>query len=287
MNSTKIEYVDMTWNPVTGCSPEYACWQYCWARRMAEGRLRGRCGYDSDHPFRPTFHPDRLDQPAKLKKPKRIAVCFMGDLWADDVKPEWRAAVIRATNAAPQHQYFFLTKRIEKAAKEIYWLAMPNFWLGTTITNQTEADERLPWLLKAVCLHRWVSIEPMRGPVCLRNHLRTLFCPPDIHWVVLGGGPEPLHPEWVRDVRDQCAAVGVPFHFKQWGSWQNGSSRDGRNEIMLNDGRHGKTYIDLGTENINSTKWALLKPTMMSRVGRRAAGRILDGRTHDEVPDHV
>jgi len=248
MNQTKIDYVDASWNPVTGCTDELPCWSYCWARKMAT-RLRGRCGYDAMEPFKPTFHRDRLVEPAGMKKSRRIAVCFMGDLWHTGVKVADRAAVIRATNLAPQHTYLFLTKRVERAAEEINWLASPNLWIGTSIANQREANKRVYHLLRCEALHRWLSIEPMNGPIDLHGGPVPKWWNWNggIDWVVLGGGPFPIHPRWVRLVRDQCQAAGVAFWFKQWGN-----------------------FTAMGT-----------------RVGKKAAGNLLDGREWHEVPKGI
>ena len=171
-------------------------------------RQRGRNGYPADDPFRPTFHADRLGEPARHKRAKRIAVCFMGDLWNDLVPGKWRSAVFYAAAKAPQHTYLFLTKRPQNAADEIDWRGSPNLWIGTSADDQATYDERMPHLMRC---HgkRWLSAEPLRGPLNLRSWIRHL------DWVVVGGGPFPVHPDWVRSVRDQCQAAGVPFFMKQ------------------------------------------------------------------------
>jgi protein gp37 len=237
MNATKIQYCDMSWSPVTGCTDELPCWAYCWARRMA-ARQRGRNGYPADEPFRPTFHPDRLGEPARHKKPKRIAVCFMGDIFNAAVPRKWRYEVMRAVKSAPQHTYLFLTKRPHLAADEIYWPEYPNLWIGTSVDDQATADARIPHLLRCMAANRWLSIEPMRGPVDLRSECRPwgkhgawAANLSRLHWLVLGGGPFPVHPDWVRSVRNQCQAAGVPFFFKQWGGVRKreaGRMLDGR-----------------------------------------------------------
>jgi len=111
---TKIEYLDATWNPVTGCTKVSMGCTNCWAERMSR-RLAGRCGYPADDPFRVTFHPDRLDWPIRRRKPLRIGVCFMGDLFHEDV-PDWEIAKIFAVMALAQHTFQILTKRSKRMA---------------------------------------------------------------------------------------------------------------------------------------------------------------------------
>lgn len=173
---TKIEWAQETWNPITGCTPVSEGCQHCYARRMAT-RLRGRCGYPADDPFRVTFHPDRLGQPLKWKKPRMIFVCSMGDLFHDLPPPEgsWPIVdrILRVCNDCPQHIFLLLTKRIEHAW---YYFRSPvyngnysrsellgkNIWLGVTAENQQRADERIPILLQIPAAVRFVSVEPMR-----------------------------------------------------------------------------------------------------------------------------
>jgi len=186
-------------------------------------------------------------------------------------------------------------------------------WLGTTCEDQDRANERISHLLATPAAVRFVSLEPMLGPIefdwcqecgshglgrhgsgepdtdgCERECGPSCLMPP-LDWVICGGesgpGARPMHPEWARSVRDQCIAAGVPYFFKQWGAWQDGSSRSGKNEIALLDGRHGETPEALGFAPVDAIGWGALRPTMMSRVGKHRAGRELDGRTWDEMPE--
>jgi protein gp37 len=276
MNQTKIDYVDLSWNPVTGCTNELPCWSYCWAKKTAM-RLRGRAGYPADEPFRITFHLDRLNEPQQIKTSKRIAVCFMGDLWHTGVKVADRAAVIRATNLAPQHTYLFLTKRIHRAAEEINWLALPNHWIGTSVANQREANERVYDLLRCKAVHRWLSVEPMQGPVEITatygTHDALLS---RIDWVIAGGGPFPVHPDDFRSVRDQCAAANVPFWFKQWGNW-------GPEDLRRMRSPAGRDRVFERAFDI-ATRHRFNDDTNVYRVGKKVAGHLLDGREWHEVP---
>jgi len=149
----------------------------------------------------------------------------------------------------------------------------PNVWPGLTICNQQEADEKIPVFLQ-VPGKKFLSIEPMLGEIDLSEWMGRAPHPVDcghsyafsvFDAVILGGetgpGARPCHPDWIRSIRDQCAAAGVPFFFKQWGEWAIGESKDFRRY----------------PEDISTGQY-------MIRVGRKAAGRLLDGRTHDELP---
>jgi protein gp37 len=199
-------------------------------------RLRGRFGYSHDAPFRVTFHRDRLDQPQRWKRPRRVFVCSMGDLWHPDVEAVDRAAVIRATNLAPQHTYLFLTKRPERFDGD--WSGQANFWLGTTVEDQQRADERIPHLLRAKAVVRFLSIEPMLGPVDFYTSWLARYrsrCSglrymnpkaagshdvlPGIDWVIIGCESGPVRrdcdPAWMMAVVAQCQKAGVPVLVKQ------------------------------------------------------------------------
>jgi protein gp37 len=280
---TKIEYVDVSWNPITGCLPELPCWVYCWARKMAL-RQRGRNGYPANTPFAPTFHRERLAEPQFLKRPKRIAVSFMGDLWNRGVRVDDRCAVIRATNLAPQHTYVFLTKRIERAADEIEWLGSSNFWFGTSIEDQPTAEERLSHLARCRAAIRWVSVEPMQGPVDLSPWLMYL------DWVVAGGGPFQVHPDWIRRLRDQCHTAHVPFFFKQWGDWiPISQTPDGwldanstpRKPTRRDPDPSPKCRFREYTFGLGGNPGPV---QTCFRVGKKVAGRSLDGREWSQFP---
>jgi len=219
MNHTGIEWTTYTWNPVTGCSPISAGCDHCYARRMAY-RLRGRCGYPSDDPFRITFHPDRLDEPLKLKKPSLIFVCSMGDLFHRLVEHEWRLRVFEAMANASHHHYLILTKR-PRLARVFFqtcedWdpTEWPNVWLGVTAENQATADKRIPQLFDIPAAGHFISVEPMLGPIDMARYLDICGrCPTCQHWEleanydVLGADPghvfcNTCHAEVEPDWRD-------------------------------------------------------------------------------------
>ena len=244
MSKTKIEWTEYSWNPVSGCTPISEGCQNCYARRMAK-RLRGRCGYPADEPFKVTLHPEKLAEPLKWRKPRKIFACSMGDLFHESVPESWILAVYTAMEKCPQHTFLILTKRIHRAAEVLNKFTgrswpLPNVWLGVTAENQQRADERIPILLEIPAAVRFVSVEPMLGPIRLQRD--WLMCPggaeyghgmsltrvhaggccdrhPRIHWVICGSESGPNHRktkiEWIRDLREQCISANVPFFLKQ------------------------------------------------------------------------
>ncbi|MFB3894310.1 MAG: phage Gp37/Gp68 family protein [Phycisphaerae bacterium] len=327
MSATKIEWADATWNPITGCTPISAGCRGCYAKRMAN-RLRGRCGYPADEPFKPTFHPDKLDEPLRWKKPRRIFVCSMGDLFHEDVSAEWIAKVLAIVKLCPQHTFMVLTKRPERmhwffvsssvirALHERETTILSNLWLGTTCEDQAAADERLPWLLRCPSAVRFVSHEPALGAVdwtpwldplgqesCINcgaderryltateraemrySKLGDALCrecgeiahatgyDDGIDWLITGAptgpGAPPMHPDIARSDRDQCAAAGVPWFFKGWGEWRSWNTTSNREiEALPFDPPHCEAFGEV-----------------FVRVGRKRAGRRLDGKEHNEFP---
>lgn len=166
---SRIEWTDATWSPVTGCTPVSEGCRNCYARRMAY-RLRGRCGYPKDEPFRVTLHPERLEEPLRWKKPKRVFVCSMGDLFHPDVPSKYIQSILKtifytAGRLNKGHVYMILTKRPERMRDEIvtfiknksrfYHLTkISGLWLGVTAENQQAADERIPILLQTPAADR-------------------------------------------------------------------------------------------------------------------------------------
>ncbi|MCG8633757.1 MAG: phage Gp37/Gp68 family protein [Desulfobacterales bacterium] len=235
MNKTGIEYLDYTWNITHGCSKESPGCKNCWAERMAR-RLAamGSPGYDPDDPFRVTYHEDRLRQPLKLRKHSRIGVSFMGDLFHPLVAVETIRRIFQIIFMT-EHTFFILTKRPARMAKVLGMVfedhtleEADNVWFGVSAENQEQADRRIPALLELPVPNRWVSVEPMLGPVDIHQYmvcescLDPLVCwcgDPRIKWVVCGcesgPGARPMSLDWAQSLAGQCGRANTPFMFKQ------------------------------------------------------------------------
>jgi protein gp37 len=241
--STGIPYLNETWSPITGCSGK-GCKAHCWAREMVR-RFPDIHGTENEWewldpcpiPFtKPQFHADRLDKPTHWKRPRRVGVCFMGDWMDDQVQCGWIDRILDMICFNARHQFFTLTKQPQNLEKKIYSHCpesparelgggdyLPNLWNGVSITDQEDADRMIPDLLK-VPGKRWVSYEPMLGPVDFSDYLPIetiggveLENWPS--WIVLGceSGPKrrSCDPQWMLDVVRQCKAAGVPVYVKQ------------------------------------------------------------------------
>jgi protein gp37 len=239
VNRTAIEWTDYTWNPVTGCwgpggTPEKPnrC-PYCYAHKLAK---RFYHGYPPGDSFAPLFMPDRLSEPAKVKKPSKIFVSSMGDLFGDWVPDEWIAEVQQTAHDTPQHTFQFLTKNPKRLKDFNPWPS--NCWVGTTVTNQEDADERLPWLLQADAPVRFVSHEPLLGETNIvpfitqeyspeeKDRIRAFGCAvpnrfvlqDTIHWAIIGAmtGPGAVKVEaaCVVNLEYQYQMAGVPVFEK-------------------------------------------------------------------------
>lgn len=270
-DNTGIEWTDATWNPVTGCEKVSPGCDHCYALTLAE-RFRGAPGHYFEHGFDVQLRPDKLDLPLRWRRPRRIFVNSMSDLFHKDIPDEYIARVFAVMAFAPQHTFQLLTKRHARMRsllsspgfEMLLWAAMvdlpaarakpdvlcidfepvdwplPNVWLGVSVENQQWADTRIPALLATPAAVRFISAEPLLGPVA--------FPAESLDWVIVGGesgkGARPMHPGWARQIRYQCELVGTPFLFKQWGSHDE----------------HGNP------------------------MSKHKAGRELDGRLHDGYP---
>lgn len=292
-----------------------------------------------------------LLKPLKRRKPTMYFVNSMGDLFHEDVPDEWIDRVFAVMALCPQHTFQVLTKRADRMREYMQplktgrrrlfmitdlagWLMedgdhaafdvryqtdwpLPNVWLGVSVEDQTRADERIPALLDTPAAVRFVSAEPLLGPVDLTPDLYPVTVKrsgsigpprlfhPALDWVIVGGesGPKarPMHPDWARSLRDQCVSAGVPFFFKQWGEWlpigQNGfnhwsavTPRDskgiGRGNAHFNDSMGGP---ETNIIKNRPTKY-VLTPQQYSGwqcccVGTKAAGNLLDGVEWQQMPE--
>lgn len=261
--STGIEWTEDTWNPTTGCTKLSAGCANCYIERTPPFRIAGRKFVHGDIPLQ--FHADRLDAPLHWKKPRRVFVNSMSDLFHEDVPDEFIDRVFAVMALCPQHTFQVLTKRAERMrdymvaldrairlptnpfprwrseAEEILSVRgdtttivtaiwpLPNAWLGVSVENQHFADERIPLLLEMPAVVRFVSCEPLLGPVDLQEFVpgyswlrseHPMDAPLD--WVIVGGesGPQarPCDVAWVRSIVAQCKAAGVPVFVKQLGA---------------------------------------------------------------------
>ena len=306
---TKIEYLTKTWNPIAmrctkvseGCRN---CWHLAMAKRHAANptiRPDVRAARAGGKPF---LNVDELRAPLYWKKKQRIGVQYMGDLFHEDISDEDLFAVWDIFDQTT-HDYLVLTKRPQRMHDFLRALneQMPNVWLGVSCENQQAADERIPLLLQTPAAVRFVSVEPMLGPVDLGKSCGCgYYCDPaedgyghhdhpfwtpgrraPIDWVVCGGesgpGARPMHPDWVRSSRDQCAEAGVPFLFKQWGEWFPRDQWKHNPDLILpdDDAAYRETSRTHLFEDMN-------RSLPVHRVGKKAAGRVLDGRTWNEMP---
>ena len=290
-----IEWTEATWNPVTGCSVKSPGCKNCYAMRLAGTRLKNhpsREGLTQPGPLGPVwtgevrFNSEWLQQPLQWSRARMIFVCAHGDLFHESVPDEWIDKVFAVMALAEQHTFQVLTKRAERAREYFAhpmrdtligvqvsrlhlertgspvscWsgLPLPNVWLGVSVERRKEWDERVELLRQIDAEVRFVSAEPLIDSLGLLDLA-------GIHWVIVGGesgpGARPMHPGWVRSIRDQCVAAGTSFFFKQWGQWS--PTDRGRTVVLKTPGLYDYPLLP---------------------VGKATAGRQLDGLTWSEMP---
>ena len=216
-DKSTIEWTDATWNPVTGCTKVTRGCDNCYAERFAE-RFRGTLGHHFESGFDLTLRPERLSQPLRWKRPRMIFVNSMSDLFHKDIPKDFIDRVFDTMEAADRHVFQVLTKRSSLMGDYLRHrygseLTPRHIWCGVSVEDGT-ATARVQHLQKAPVLVRFLSVEPLLGPVGDMDI-------EGISWVIVGGesGPKarPMKLPWVLDIRDLCAREGVPFFFKQWG----------------------------------------------------------------------
>ena len=363
---SRIEWCDATWNPVVGCSPVSAGCVNCYAARMAHRlgnnpatpQYAGLTGPDGRWLGQARMAQGHFNDPLTWRRPRRIFVCSMGDLFHESLHPVFVDNVVARMIMAPRHQYMVLTKRPERmrdyflseetpgrllrvsgvlsriapeATPNLPW-PLPNVTLMTSIEDQSSVGSRLPPLLEcgAQGWRTGVSIEPMIGPVDVSPYLQDIIHQDEIglagrngplitangitdhdpwmrglSWVICGGengrGARPMHPDWVRSLRDQCKDAGVPFFFKGWGEW--GTTRfDIRDGLPAWDVFHSfehycakaptrmckgdKLICPDGHVPTSGCKEGKTYPmAIITRVGKRKSGRLLDGVEYNQIPE--
>lgn len=215
-NTSKIEWTEQTWNPVTGCTKVSPGCKHCYAETMAM-RLQamGASGYENG--FALTLMPDRLEQPITRKKPTIYFVNSMSDLFHESVPFNYIDRVFNTIRITPQHTYQVLTKRAVRMAEYFESRKVPdNAWIGVSVEDRKYGKPRIAVLQSIKAKTRFLSVEPLLedlGQIRLRG----------IHWVIVGGesgaGARPMSEDWVINIKEQCLDRGVKFFFKQWGAF--------------------------------------------------------------------
>lgn len=361
-----IEWCDSTFNPWLGCTKVSPGCDHCYAEARLDTRLHV-VGWGAGQPRKRTSAKNWRD-PEKWNKDgylrctacnwrgerkdtvnfgdcplcegrvenarRRVFCASLADVFDNEVPPQWRGELWALVKATPNLDWLILTKRIGNARGMAPADGFPpNVWLGATIVNQEEADRDIPKLLATPAAVRFLSMEPLLGPVDLTNvappvvegrtwHGIDAITPANrelrgcVDWVIVGGESghhaRPMHPDWPRSLRDQCAAAGVPFLFKQWGEWRPISemedadynplyrsrvkAREGQDQGALDDSYGRVCTVPDGIIHADGSLHDVVAPMAFQqgtgamqtfRVGKKAAGRLLDGRTHDGFPDGV
>lgn len=229
MKTTKIEWTDKTWNPITGCTKYSAGCAHCYAETMSR-RLHAMGVAKYQREFELTLHEDNLQEPFSWRKAHNIFVCSMSDLFHEKVPFEFIDKVMATIRQTPQHRYQILTKRAERMAEYFETRAVPeNVWVGVTVEAES-SKQRIDCLRQIPASVHFLSCEPLLeslGQIDLKG----------IEWVIVGGesGPQarPMKEEWVLDIMQQCERQGAAFFFKQWGTW-------GRDGVKRNKHANGK-----------------------------------------------
>jgi protein gp37 len=317
---SKIEWTQASWNALVGCTIVSPGCTHCYAMRMAarQEAMGTRHYYGTTRKVKKravwtgmvnVAPDDTLLKPLRWKRPRMIFVNSMSDLFHEAVP--WRVIdrVFQVMELAEKHTFQVLTKRAQvmreylrnsrRAQSARVW-PLPNVWIGVSAERQKEADERIPDLLATPAAVRFLSAEPLLGPIDLtriRHQLAGVsfkidnsLCAADslnkgreqvrLDWVICGGesGPRarPMHPQWARDLRDQCVTAGVPFFFKQNGEFAPTLTTDFADGIVA-------AWPD-GIIASGSGKYHGGDGEILRRLGKKVAGRMLDGRTWDEMP---
>jgi protein gp37 len=232
--TSHIEWTEMTWNPVTGCSKISSGCKHCYAERMAK-RLQAMGSVRYENGFRLTLHPDLVDAPKSWKKPRLVFVNSMSDLFHQAVPTEFIQRVFQTMKDCPQHTFQILTKRSKRLRELSHVLPWPsNVWMGVSVED-SRVIQRITDLAEVPAKVRFLSCEPLIGPL-KRLPLEG------IHWVIVGGesgpGARAMHQNWVESIHHQCRHADVAFFFKQWG----GVRKDITGPVL-----HGRTYDEMPT----------------------------------------
>jgi protein gp37 len=306
---TKIEWAHHTFNPWWGCVKVSPGCENCYALTLSK-----RYGHNVWGPAKTTSR--RMMSEAYWKQPlkwnraaqavgtrARVFCASMADVFEEHPGVvEARARLFALIEATPNLDWLLLTKRPENIMRlmprqwdESFYGIPANVWLGTSVEDQRRADERIPHLLRVPARIRFLSCEPLLGPVNLDHYLIDDWTRigndvhyhehPPIHWLIVGGesghGARPMHPDWTRALRDQAVAAGIVFHFKQWGEWLpfERCGVEGEGSYAAADGR--LIPVDLLMRHAHE----IHNDSGIVKLGKHAAGRLLDGREWNELPE--
>ena len=306
--NTKIEWTDHTFNPWIGCTKVSPGCDHCYAENLMDTRM----GVASWRPGAERVRTKEANWKMPLRwnaqadafmaqhgRRQRVFCASLADVFDNAVEPAWRDDLWALIRETPNLDWLLLTKRIGNVLgmlpMDFNPHTYPHVWLGATIVNQPEADRDITKLLAVNARVRFLSMEPLLGPVNLHAWLCThgdtakpeqhigSWCTPrndSVSWVIVGGesgpGARPMHPDWARSLRDQCEAAGVPFLFKQWGEWMPTIREGDTVKLVFEKG------APHGPDQPAFHDWP--DGQGAARVGKKASGRLLDGRTWDGFP---
>jgi protein gp37 len=338
-DNSHIEWTDATWNYIVGCSKVSPGCKFCYFMELHTRRHEAwKAGRWPDAP--PQYHfpwttiqkfAARLDVPLRWKRPRKIFVNSLSDLFHDEVSEETIAEMFGVMAMCQRHTFQILTKRPERMERVIKGMdakgciqkafrtlgsaqplcdssfdwPLPNVWLGVSVESQQYAVERIPYLLRTRAAKRFLSCEPLLGQLDLEDlivnvkpghewHFNCLECDVDVRddlefrgatidWVIAGGesgkGARPMHPLWVRLLRNQCVFAEVPFFFKQWGEWSPHPTPPIRGEYT-----GGGVFVKPDGKLGNQGDFWDGKAQAMDRLGKKKAGALLDGKEYREIP---
>ena len=321
VENSKIEWTDHTHNEWIGCAKVSPGCEHCYAETLMDTRygrvkwgVNGTRVLTSEANRRKPFSWDRAAKKSGVRY--RVFCSSLSDVFENrnELIP-WRQRLFHTISQTPNLDWLILTKRPENVMhfafqQQLWWPSdsIPeNIWIGTSVENQKAADERIPHLLNIPAAVRFLSAEPLLGPLDLspwfdwternfREALSRILEGNLIHWVIVGGesghDARPMHPEWVRSIRDQCQAAGVAFFFKQWGEWWPLSQGCGDE-----DSDAGKPLGFVRRDGQCTRAASPYEPgcpcdcipgeAPVIRIGKKAAGRLLDGREWSEFPSSL
>lgn len=340
--NTGIEWTDATFNPWIGCTRVSPACDHCYAAVSTPARALSIEWGPGQQRHRTSANnwkqPLRWERGygffnAGHRRRRRVFCASLADWLDNEVPIEWLVDLLDLIRRTPNLDWLLLTKRIgnwklrlsaaadyaedetsDRAEELFQWIddwancSLPptNVWFGATVVNQDEADRDIPKLLQTPARVRFLSCEPLLGPLDLsRIKIPAAHSPPFfghslhefrgfsgcLNWIIAGGesgsGARPMHPDWIRSLRDQCQAAGVPFFFKQWGEWEVHSIENGHFDCCMARNAAHWVFPDGHQQKPSSIRegWEGGEPYAMVRVGKKRAGRLLDGRTWDQFPE--